>query len=217
MNDVTFAKNVPTPPGVYIFKDSYLRVIYVGKAKNLKERLSYYQNRNLYDGKTAEMIKMAGSVDWITTVSEADALILESDLIKTFKPKYNRLLMDDKSYQYLKISKKVKVKSIKYESSAFELPTVSLVRKKENDGSEYFGPYPVGSSIKTILKYLRKIYNFRDCSTSKFKRHQKLGRGCLYYDLKLCGAPCAGLIPLVQYQENIKVLKIFIKIGSTSL
>lgn len=226
-------KKVPSTPGVYFFRNRLGETLYVGKAKNLRGRLSYYQNPKLVDGKTAEMLKAARSLGFLNTVSEADALVLEAELIKKERPLYNRTMKDDKSYQHLRVSQRLKGKSDpfdtaqghpersrmdeKFEPSAALFPAVNLVRKKENDGAEYFGPYPVGSAIRLVLKHLRKVYNFRDCSEAKFKRYQKTGRGCLYYDFHLCGAPCAGLIGVKDYRKNIRNLKKFMKLGGGTI
>lgn len=206
----TYFENAPQTPGVYLFKNRFGKILYVGKAKRLKDRLSYYFQDNLIFGKTRLLMNAADSLDFIQTVSEIDALILEADFIKKFRPQYNEALKDGKSYAYIRIGKKgVDIMD--------QFPTVSLVRAIPRDGTGYFGPYPTGSSIRSVLKLLRRLFGFRDCSPTKYKRFLKLKHGCLFFDLGLCPAPCITDVSLNEYNKNIKGLKKFLTIGSNKI
>ena len=198
----------PKTSGIYLFKDLNGKVLYVGKAKNLKERLSYYFSPNLIETKTRLVLKEAQDLYYIQTISESDALILEADFIKRLKPKYNILLKDDKFYLYLRITRI---------NSLIEVPRVFFARKKLPDSSKYFGPFPEGGLIKRVLREVRKIINFADCSDTKFLRHRKSDRGCLYFDLNLCLAPCAIKMNHHEYLSKVKILKEFLQKGSENL
>lgn len=204
MIEKTVLNSIPQKPGIYVFKNASKKIIYVGKAKNLKDRLTYYFQTNILTGKTLNLVEEAFDLEYIETLSEADALLLEADFIKKFKPKFNVALKDDKSYLYIRIPKIGRDFIEKF-------PPVTLEHSKDSDPDEFYGPYPGGSSIKIILKILRKIFLFRDCATSKFKRFRKIGRGCLFCDLNLCAAPCANLINSRNYNLNIKKLKLFLE------
>lgn len=193
-------EKVPHTPGIYLFKNGFGKILYVGKAKRLKGRLSYYFQKNLITGKIELLMREAAKLDFIQTVSEVDALILEADFIKKFRPRYNEALKDDKNYSYIKIGRR----GTGLESN---FPTVSLVRKVELDRAGYFGPYPNGNSIRKVLKMLRRLFGFRDCSDFKFRRYGKLKHGCLFFDLGLCPAPCCGTINSLRYNSNLRDLK----------
>lgn len=187
---------------MYIFKNGEGKPLYVGKAGNLKSRLkSYFGNR--LEGKTASMVAKAQKMEFIQTLSEVEALILESKLIKTLKPRYNRALKDDKSYQYIEITKE-------------QFPKVSRVRKKKAQ-AVYFGPFPQGKAVFEICRLSRRIFKFRDCAATKFRRYSRLKRGCLYLDLGLCTAPCARQIGQKEYSQNIKNLKAFLSGQSSTV
>lgn len=203
-------KTISRGPGIYFYKDGFGKIIYVGKAKDLKERLSYYFQKDLLVGKTQDLMFRAQSLEVTQTLSEADALLLEAHYIKKFKPKYNIALKDDKSSLYVKIENR-------RDLSGFRFPAITFARKNEEKEADYFGPYPNGSSIKAILKIIRKIYLYRDCTEAKFRKYEKLGHGCLFYDLKLCGGPCAGLIGQNEYLQNIKKIKYFLGGHSSKL
>jgi len=201
-------KNIPKSPGVYHFLDQEGAVLYVGKAKNLKNRIRQYFLKELNRGPAIDqMVQLAENIKWIETDSEIEAVILEAELIKKLRPKYNIRLKDDKSFLMIKISKA---------RSDFEkLPTVQLVRFKDVDlndkTADYFGPYPAGLLIKKSLRYLRKIFPFRDCSKTKFSLARKKERPCLYGDLKICTAPCVNENDRLNYLKNVNYLKDFLK------
>ncbi|MBU1110210.1 UvrB/UvrC motif-containing protein [Patescibacteria group bacterium] len=190
---------LPTEPGVYFFRDKEKKTLYIGKAKNLKHRLHSYFHKNLSLGpKTKKMLSEANNVRWLKTDTELEALLLEADLIKRLKPPYNVMWKDDKSFKYIVIESK-------------NFPRVYTSRNITQKSAAHFGPYPEGRTVNQVLRILRKIFPFRDCAKFKFKHHQKLGRGCLYYDLKLCPAPCIGLVTPKNYNLSIKQLKLFLK------
>lgn len=198
---------VPITTGIYIFNNNKQKPIYIGKAVNLRSRVKSYFLTDIED-KTRRMLVEAESFSFIKTLSEVEALILESKLIKTFKPKYNKLQKDDKTYQYIRIEKAI----LRSKKSSNEPEIFSRVLRVHDTNNKdiFFGPYPQGNTVWQIYKSLRKVFGFRDCSTTKFNRHKRLGRGCLYYDLGLCPAPCAEKIGIREYAHNIKNLVKFL-------
>ena len=145
-------KNLPTFPGVYQFKNKDDKILYIGKAKNLKNRLrSYFQNKKNQSSKTISMMRNADSFDWIIVKNEIEALLTEANLIKKYRPKYNVLMKDDKTYPYIQITKE-------------PYPQVLLTRKIKKDGSKYFGTYTDSKRLRTILKVMHKVFPIRSCS-----------------------------------------------------
>lgn len=213
--------NLPSKPGVYIFRDKSGSTLYVGKALNLKNRVRSYFTKGLELGpKTALMVSKIAKIEHIIVESEIEALLLEIDLIKRLKPKYNQQWKDDKNYKYIKISK-IKNQKAKpnsnlknYRPEDFAKVTTS---RTANDKDLYFGPFPEGKTVRDVLRTLRRIFPFRDCSESKFKRYQKLGQSCLCGDLELCPAPCVGRISKKDYQKIINQLKRFLSGKSRSV
>ncbi len=205
--------NLPESPGVYIYKDHTKKVLYVGKAVNLKNRVkSYFQNIEALSPKTQAMISKIADIEHINVENEIEALLLEADLIKRYRPPYNITLKDDKFYKYIKIGKN------KLPTPDGESKTISKIvtsRKKTKEG-EYFGPYPESNSILVITKTLRKIFPYRDCSTQKFTRYQKTKRPCLYGHLGLCPAPCQGGEAITENNINIKKIQEYLS-GKRSL
>ena len=197
---------LPPKPGVYIFRDQQNKVLYVGKAINLKNRVRSYFQKGLELGpKTTLMVSKIKKIEHIVVESEIEALLLESDLIKRLKPKYNVQLKDDKAYKYIKIGP-----LRGYPSRGVTPPKVTTSRLATDRDARYFGPFPEGKTVNQVLRTLRRIFPFRDCSVAKFKRYQKLRRPCLYGDLKLCPAPCVGRISPKDYQKIILQLKRFL-------
>ena len=205
---------IPRKPGVYIFRESSGKPLYVGKAINLKNRVrSYFKKEFDLGPKTALMVSKIKKIEHIVVESEIEALLLESDLIKRLKPKYNVQLKDDKAYKYISISKIKNQKSktsLKVKAARPEDYAKILTTRKSEGRDVYFGPFPEGGTVNQVLRTLRRIFPFRDCSEAKFKRYQKLGRPCLYGDLKLCPAPCVGRISSEDYKKIIKQLKMFL-------
>ena len=182
---------MPTKPGVYFFKNSENKIIYIGKAKSLKDRVSsYFSDSRPHDAKTLKLIADIKSADFIVVQSEIDAFLLEATLIKKHKPFYNIKMSDDKSYPYIKITKSA-------------VPSVTVVRKKNDKKAYYFGPYPDGSNVKTILRIIRRIFPFESVENHPKKR-------CLYNHIGLC--PCASVIPenKLMYKKNIAKIRSFL-------
>lgn len=182
-------KLLPTNPGVYIMKDADGVVIYVGKAKNLKNRVRQYFFNNVKTDKVMAMVLNIADFEYIITKSEIDALSLENNLIKKHKPKYNILLKDDKTYPYLKINLKE------------EFPTFSITRRLKKDGSKYFGPFMGGVSVKDVLEILLSAFCLRPCDVKI--NPQKPLKPCLNYHIKKCMGECAGFVDRVSYMENV--------------
>lgn len=188
---------VSSKPGVYLMKDAKDRIIYVGKAKNLKKRLSSYFNRpDQHDMKTGVLVKRIATFDTIITSSEQEALILEATLIKRHKPRYNVILKDDKRYPSLRINVRE------------PYPYISVVRKIAKDGSLYFGPFASGKAVHQTLKIIRKTFKLRKCKTKDF---MKRSRPCLNYQIGACLGPCCLDVDLEAYREMVKEVSLFLK------
>ncbi|MDD2620451.1 MAG: excinuclease ABC subunit UvrC [Syntrophomonadaceae bacterium] len=187
--------DVPLQPGVYMFKDQEGQVIYVGKAKALRNRMrSYFQASEKLHPKVRAMMNRVGDFDFIITKTEVEALILENNLIKAYQPRYNINLRDDKTYPYLKVSIKEK------------FPRLSIVREERDGKSIYFGPFTDVTSLKDTLKILNGIFPLRSCKTFRIKT-----RACLNRDMEKCTAPCIGQISEQAYQEIVKSLVAFLE------
>lgn len=187
-------KNLPTNPGVYIFKNKNGKVIYVGKASNLRNRVrSYFQSNKHLDAKTNALVKNIASFEYIITDTEAEALILEDTLIKRYKPRYNIMLRDDKTYPYIRITNE-------------PFPRIISTRKIVRDGSKYFGPYTDVKNMKKMVRLVRTIFRLRSCKLNLTEESIASGKFkiCLDYQIKKCDGPCEGLISQKQYVENVK-------------
>ncbi len=183
---------LPLCPGVYIMKNAENNVIYVGKSKVLKNRVSqYFVNLASHSPKTRAMVSQIADFEYIITDSETEALALECNLIKKYRPKYNILLKDDKQYPYIKITT----------NEVF--PQILVTRKVKKDGCLYFGPYMTAVMLKEAVEELRKIFRLRSC---KKNIGEKTERPCLYYQIGQCSAPCAGKISSVEYSESVNEL-----------
>lgn len=183
--------NIPELPGVYLMKDKSGRIIYVGKAKVLKNRVrQYFQNPEEKDPKTRILVSKINSIETIVTETEAEALILENTLIKLHKPRYNILLKDDKTYPYIRIT------------TQDLFPKIELTRTVKKDGSKYFGAYTKAADARKSLEVLRRIFPLRTCNRQI--REGDNQRPCLFYHIKLCSAPCAGFISSREYNETVK-------------
>ena len=188
-------KNIPENPGVYLMKNEKGKIIYVGKAKNLKNRVSsYFKNINSHNSKTLELVKNIEDIEFFICKTEVEALILENNLIKKNKPKYNILLKDEKTYPYIKFTKE-------------KFPKIEIVRstKKLNEKADYFGPYPMG--IYFAVKSLLKIFPVRDCS----RNMEKETKPCLKYHMNTCPAPCKFKDIEDEYGINVENFKGFLK------
>ncbi len=186
------AGTIPDAPGSYQFRDADGRVIYVGKAKSLRSRLSnYFQNPLNMHPRTAQMVTTAESVEWIQVENEVEALMLEYNLIKEHRPRFNVRLIDDKSYPYLAVS------------VDDEWPRPFVMRGKKKKGTRYFGPYAHAYAIRDTLDSLLRTFPVRTCSNAKLERHRKLGKPCLLFHIEKCAGPCVGEISHEEYQGMV--------------
>ncbi len=193
----TILKTLPTSPGVYRYYDKHGKVIYVGKAKNLKNRVSSYFRREAdLSAKTRILVRRIADIKLVVVSSETEALLLEGNLLKKYKPKYNILLKDDKTYPWVCVSNE-------------PFPRVFTTRHRKKDGSLYFGPYPNGRQLKEITDLIRKLFRYRTCLQPIDERTIASGRGraCLNHQIKLCDAPCIGGISREEYGETISQIK----------
>jgi len=190
-------QGIPNKPGCYLMKDKESRVIYVGKAVSLRSRVrSYFHEAANHSRKTAEMVLKIEDIEWIVVSSELEALILEMNLIKRYRPKYNIRLKDDKRYPYIKILWQD------------PFPKVTVTRRVLNDGARYYGPYTSVWAVHQTLDVLRKIFPYLTCDRVITGEDQ---RACLYKDIKLCLAPCIGKIDTVGYRAMIDDLGRFLQ------
>ena len=196
--------SIPEHPGVYRFFNKADKVIYVGKAKNLKNRLSNYFQANLAT-KTNRMVHEAVRVDWTIVSTELEALALEFSWIKQYQPKYNVQFKDDKSYPYLAIS------------LSDEYPMIFITRKDKRPGLKYFGPYTNAWALRNTFEVLLKVFPVRSCSSSNFKRAQRSKRQCLLGDIGKCAAPCVGWISKEDHQSLALKLNDFMEAGMENL
>ena len=193
-------KTIPTDPGVYRYYDDKGEIIYVGKAKNLKRRVHSYFNKQQQSRKVSVLVSRIDDIRFTVVNSEMEALLLENNFIKQYKPRYNILLKDDKTYPWICIKNE-------------KFPRVFLTRKKVNDGSTYFGPYPSVMTAKTLLEMLRQLYPIRNCKLILRQENIKNGhyRPCLEYHIGNCKAPCDGSVSEDDYNEMIYNVKKVIK------
>lgn len=196
--------NIPEHPGVYRFFNKKDKVIYVGKAKNLKNRLSNYFQANLAT-KTNRMVHEAVRVDWTIVSTELEALALEFSWIKQYQPKYNVQFKDDKSYPYLALSLND------------EFPMIFITRKDKRPGLKYFGPYTNAWALRNTFEVLLKVFPVRSCSSSNFNRAQRSKRQCLLGDIGKCAAPCVGWVSKEEHQALALKLNDFMESGMENL
>ena len=180
-------KKLPHKPGVYIMHDKNDKIIYVGKAISLRNRVRQYFRKNVKTKRIENMVSLIDHFEYIITESEAEALILECNLIKKNMPKFNVLLKDDKTYPYIKVNVKA------------DYPDLYITRRVLNDGAKYFGPYPSASAAKEMIAFLKDKFKIRQCRSFKYK-----DRPCLNYHIKKCLAPCMGYISKEEYRQQIE-------------
>ena len=187
---------LPTKPGCYLMKNANGKIIYIGKAINLKNRVrSYFHADSSHDNKTRRLVREIANIEWIIVGSELEALILEMNLIKKHRPKYNVRLKDDKRYPYIKV----------HWGEPF--PKVTVTRQMADDGSRYFGPYTSAWAVYQTLDVLRKIFPYLTCDREITGMDK---RACLYFDIKLCTAPCIGAATQAEYRQMISDLMDFL-------
>ncbi len=193
-------KTLPENPGVYRYYDDDGKILYVGKAKNLKKRVLSYFGQNVQSAKTRVMVSKIADIKFIVVESEADALLLENNLIKTLRPRYNIMLKDDKTYPWICIKNE-------------RFPRIFLTRRKVADGSEYYGPYPSVTTAHVLLDMIRELFPLRTCKADLSEKNIAEGRirPCLEYHIKRCAAPCAGFQSEKEYMEQIAMARELIR------
>ena len=186
---------IPETPGSYQFRDGNGKVIYVGKAANLRQRLSnYFQDPRILHTRTAAMVAAAETVEWIEVRNEIEALMLEFNLIKEHRPRFNIRLRDDKSYPFLALTLDE------------QWPRAVVMRGRKRKGTKYFGPYPHAYAIRETLDLLLRTFPVRTCAPSKFKEHERLGRPCLLFHIEKCSGPCVNEVSVDDYQVFVRGL-----------
>lgn len=195
MKDVS-RKRLPEASGVYLFKDTRGRVIYIGKASNLRKRVSSYFSAKGWRGHYTNLREKIKDIDYIVTRSEMEALVLESNLIKQYRPRYNVRLKDDKKYPYLEISKE-------------DFPRIRITRNPDEKSGWLYGPYTDVKSLRRVFKMLKEVFYLRGCSYDLNKK--KFKRACLYYDLKQCSGPCRGDISREEYNKMVRQARLFLE------
>ena len=196
--------SIPDAPGSYQFLDADGQVLYVGKAKSLRHRLTnYWADPVALAPRTAQMVALADRVEWVVVGTEVDALILEHSLIQAHKPRFNVRLKDDKSYPWLAVT------------VGDEWPRPVVFRGRKRKGVRYFGPYGHVGALRETLDLLLRSFPIRTCSDAKFKRHARLGRPCLLYDIERCSGPCVGAVEPKRYAQMVEDLMGFLS-GETA-
>lgn len=191
-------KKLPDKPGVYLMKDKHEEIIYVGKARVLKNRVrQYFQSGKNKSAKILKMVSLIDSFEYIITDSELEALILECNLIKEYSPKYNTMLKDDKTYPYIKVTV----------SESF--PRLIYTRSMKKDKSKYFGPYSAAFAVKDTIELLRKMYKIRPCNKA-LKDSGNNVPYCLYYHIKQCDAPCQDMVSVEEYRKGVDKALLFL-------
>lgn len=187
-------KSLPQKPGVYLFKDKFGAIIYIGKARSLRRRVASYFKKSP-ELKTSILIGKLSKIDYIVTGSELDALVLENELIKKYKPRYNVALRDDKAYPFLKLTVNE------------EWPRLFLARKKEKDGALYFGRFQ-GSMVREVIRLAKKFFPIRWCKESPLRKREQ---PCLYYRIGSCAGPCIGRIKPEDYQNLVHGIRLLLR------
>src|SRR5215213_8605777 len=194
------SSGLPTLPGIYKYYDADNSLLYVGKAKHIRKRVSSYFNKTLGSYKTHELVKRIEKIEFTIVNSEQDAFLLENSLIKQFQPLFNINLKDDKTYPYIVIKNE-------------PFPRVYLTRQKWDDGSQYFGPYTSISKVRDLLNFIKQTIPLRTCALNLTERNIEKGKFkvCLEYHLGNCKGPCEGHQSLEDYNENIAQVKNILK------
>lgn len=194
-DSAAFLRSVSTKPGVYRMYDQHRELLYVGKAKNLKNRLSSYFRENGLAIKTRALVARIAAVDITVTHSETEALLLEQNLIKQHRPPYNILMRDDKSYPYIFVSE-------------HDFPLLVMRRGRKNKLGRYYGPFPSGYAVRESIGFLQKTFRLRNCEDSYFANRS---RPCLQHQIGRCTAPCVGLISPAEYQADLRHAELFLQ------
>ncbi|HUG75826.1 MAG TPA: excinuclease ABC subunit UvrC [Acidimicrobiia bacterium] len=188
---------IPDAPGAYLFRDDHGAVVYVGKAKSLRKRVTSYFVGD-HEMRTRAMLEGAGSVEWISTANEVEAIMLEYTLIHQHAPRFNIRLRDDKSYPFLVLT------------DTDEWPRAAVVRGRHRKGNRYFGPYAHAYAIRQTLDLVLRTFPVRTCSDTKFRRHEARGRPCLLFDIERCSGPCVGAVDRADYDGYVEGLARFL-------
>ena len=191
-----FLANVTGAPGVYRMLDARGDILYVGKARNLKKRLASYFRKTGVPLKTRSMMTQMASIEVTSTHTEVEALLLENNLIKQYRPRYNVVLRDDKSYPYIRVV------------DEHEFPRLALYRGRRRESGKYFGPYPSAHSARETVNLLQKLFLLRQCNDTFFRNRS---RPCLQYQIKRCSAPCVGLIEKTDYARDVNNAVLFLE------
>ncbi|MEE9354022.1 MAG: excinuclease ABC subunit UvrC, partial [Methylococcaceae bacterium] len=197
-----FLKTLTKRPGIYKMQSTDGEVLYIGKAKNLKNRVSSYFNKQNRSPKQQVMVSRIVAIDITVTHTEGEALLLESQQIKRYKPRYNICLRDDKSYPFI------------YISSQHDFPRVTFHRGAKKRQGKYFGPYPSAGAVRETLKLIQKIFPVRQCEDSYY---QNRSRPCLQYQIERCTAPCVDLISKDDYAQDVENTLLFLEGKSDQL
>nr|NIR32477.1 excinuclease ABC subunit C [Gammaproteobacteria bacterium]NIR85780.1 excinuclease ABC subunit C [Gammaproteobacteria bacterium]NIV75712.1 excinuclease ABC subunit C [Gammaproteobacteria bacterium] len=192
----SFPKTLTPRPGVYRMLDSEGGPLYVGKARNLKKRVTSYFRKGARSAKTQALLRQTQAVEVTVTRTEAEALLLENQLIKEYRPRYNVLLRDDKSYPYI------------YVSTHQAFPRLAFHRGARKGPGRYFGPYPSAGAVRETLSLLQKVFPVRQCEDSFFRNRS---RPCLQYQIERCTAPCVGYIDKASYQNDVRHAVMFLE------
>ena len=194
------AHTIPQDPGVYKYFDKDHELIYVGKAKSLRKRVSSYFSKSFVGYKTHELVKRIHSIEFTIVGSEQDAFLLENALIKEYKPKYNIELKDDKTYPFIVVKRE-------------PFPRIFLTRRKINDGSEYIGPFTSAGKVRELIEFVKQYIPLRSCKLNLSKENIAAGKFkvCLEYHLGNCKGPCEGLQSLEDYQNGILQMRNILK------
>ena len=194
-------KQLPTSPGVYLFRNKIMDIIYIGKAKNLRNRVRSYFRKNKHQSpKNVTMIRHIHDLEWIVVSSEVEALLTEANLIKEHEPKYNIALKDDKSFPFIRITNE-------------QFPQIFITRTIIKDGSKYYGPFTNVNLLRVMMKALNKVFSIRTCTyrlDDKMIQEKKVDL-CLDYHIRKCEGPCAGLVSEEHYREMVQRIEIFLK------